>query len=243
MIQVERMASMGKLAAIVAHEINNPLTGILASARLLLKRLGGSTDDGDNNQAREHLELIANESSRCGEIVKNLLQFTRQTKGEYVPCDVNGLVSDSVRLVQHKIDLMRLQVKSEFAEEMPPILCDPQEIKQALVAVLINACEAMVEGEGILEVGARYRPEQRVVEVWVRDNGIGMDEQTRQQIFEPFFTTKEEGRSVGLGMAVVNGIVSRHSGRIEVTSAVGHGTTVAIQFPVSVEGRILTTQP
>jgi two-component system NtrC family sensor kinase len=229
MIQVERMASMGKLAAIVAHEINNPLTGILVSSRFILKRLAGSGQA--EQEPREHLEMIANEASRCGEIVKSLLQFTPQAKAKYEACDVKELILDAVRLVKHKLDLMSVRLKQDLDPDAPPILCDPQEIRQALVAILINACEAMPQGEGLLEVGVRYHADGPAVDVWVKDSGIGMDDETQKHMFEPFFTTKQD--SHGVGLCVVSGIVSRHSGNIEVSSAPGKGTTISMRLPVS----------
>jgi len=232
MIQVERMASIGKLAAIVAHEINNPLAGILTYAKLLLKKIEHSGfASGDYENAKQHLEMISSESARCGDIVKNLLQFARQTEVNLQPNDVNELITQSVRLVQHKIDLMSLETQTQLDEHTPTIVCDAQQIKQALVALLINACEAMASGAGVLEVASRYCPARRGVEIMIRDNGVGMDEETQQHIFEPFFTTKEQGKGVGLGLAVVYGIVNRHSGEIEVESALGQGTTFTIRLP------------
>ena len=137
-----------------------------------------------------------------------------------------------MRLVQHKMDLMNLQVRLRLQEALPPLICDAQLIKQALVALLINACEAVRPGEGIIEVDSRDLSETSVLEIVVRDNGTGMDEAVQRQIFEPFFTTKEAGKGVGLGLAVVYGIVSQHSGTIEVTSHRGEGTTFTLRLPV-----------
>lgn len=235
MIHVERMASIGKLAAIVAHEINNPLAGILTYAKLLLKKVRSTNfAAGDRESAQPYLEMIASESARCGDIVKNLLQFARQTAVNLQPHDVNQIIQQSVRLVQHKIELMNLTLQIRLQEPLPIIVCDAQQIKQALVALLINACEAMTPGEGTLEVESRSRPELQAVEIMIRDNGIGMDEETQQHIFEPFFTTKEQ--SVGLGLAVVYGIVQQHGGAIDVTSAVGQGTTFTLRLPEKPKG-------
>jgi two-component system NtrC family sensor kinase len=237
MIHVERMASMGKLAAMVAHEINNPLTGILTAARYVIKRLAReSPGTGGDPKVREHLEMVASEASRCGAIVRNLLEFTRRAKGEYSPNDPRTLISESLRLLAHKFDLMSLEVRLVGGDKVPPILCDPQEIKQALVAVLLNACDALGGAGGVLEVETRAIAEDNTVEIGVKDNGQGMDEETRKRIFEPFFTTKEGGRNVGLGLAVVQAIVSRHSGSIDVESAPGVGTTVRLRFPVFTDG-------
>lgn len=232
MIQVERMASIGKLAAIVAHEINNPLAGILTYAKLLLKKAGDRRlAFADPEETRQSLEMIANESARCGEIVKNLLQFSRQTAVDLQPNDVNEIIRQSMRLVQHKIDLMSLEAQILLDENIPMLVCDAQQLKQALVALLINACEAMRPEEGVLEVASRHLRAHRAVEITIHDNGIGMDEETQRHIFEPFFTTKEQGKGVGLGLAVVYGIVQRHSGEIEVESALGQGTTFTLRLP------------
>jgi two-component system NtrC family sensor kinase len=233
MVQVERMASIGKLAAIVAHEVNNPLTGILTYAKLLLKKIkkNGERPAGLED-AQQHLEVIASESARCGELVKGLLQFARQSPVTLGRNDVNELIQQAMRLVQHKMDLMNLQVRLRLQEALPALVCDAQLIKQALVALLINACEAVRPGEGIIEVDSRAVAETDALEIVVRDNGTGMDETVQRQIFEPFFTTKEAGKGVGLGLAVVYGIVSQHSGTIEVKSHRGEGTTFTLRLPV-----------
>jgi two-component system NtrC family sensor kinase len=233
MIHVERMASIGKLAAIVAHEVNNPLTGILTYAKLLLKKIKKNGErPADLEDAQQHLEVIASESARCGELVKGLLQFARQSPVSLGRNDVNELIRQAMRLVQHKMDLMNLQVRLRLQEALPSLICDAQLIKQALVALLINACEAVRPGEGIIEVDSRDLSETRALEIVVRDNGIGMAETVQRQIFEPFFTTKEVGKGVGLGLAVVYGIVSQHSGTIEVKSHRGEGTTFTLRLPV-----------
>lgn len=235
-LQVEKLASIGKLAAIVAHEINNPLAGILVYARLVLKRLsrnGGSAEL--NEETRQHVETIAAESARCGEIVKGLLQFSRQAKPHVKPNDLNEVLSESLRLVRHKIDLSGARAVIECEDGLGHIVCDEQQIKQAVVALLINACEAVHPGEGIITVSSRYLPAAHAAEIRISDNGVGMDEETKQHIFEPFFTTKEQGKGVGLGLAVVYGIVTGHGGEIEVQSAPGHGTTFVIRLPEKIE--------
>jgi two-component system NtrC family sensor kinase len=228
LVHVERMASIGKLAAIVAHEINNPLAGILVYAKLLLKKIAA---DGSAEESKQHLSMIASESARCGDIVKNLLQFSRQAKVNLEPNDINDIIAQSLRLIQHKVDLMGITTEVRLDETINHVVCDAQQIKQALVALLINACEAMKQGEGVLSIESRRLPSRRVVEIAVSDNGVGMDEETKKQIFEPFFTTKEQGKGVGLGLAVVYGIVNGHAGEIEVKSSPGLGTTFVIRLP------------
>lgn len=232
-LRVEKLASIGKLAAIVAHEINNPLAGILVYAKLLLKRINRN---GSTNQEEEkkYLETIAGESARCGEIVKGLLQFSRQTKPDIQPHDLNEIARESLRLVQHKIELMGAHTELELSSDLKQIACDTQQIKQALVALLINACEAVHQGEGIITVRTSYVSGDHQAEIRISDNGVGMDEETRQHIFEPFFTTKEQGKGVGLGLAVVYGIVTGHGGEIEVESTPGGGTDFIIHLPEAI---------
>lgn len=232
MIQVERMASIGKLAAIVAHEVNNPLTGILTYAKLLLKKVktNGQELSGVGN-AQQYLEVIASESARCGELVKGLMQFARQSPVDLRPNDVNELIRESARLVHHKMELMNLQVRFQLEPDLPRLQCDRQLIKQALVALLINACEAVTPGEGIIEIRTRLVGQMEGVEIFIRDNGVGMDADVQPHIFEPFFTTKEASKGIGLGLAVVYGIVNQHSGTVEVESSPGRGSTFLLRLP------------
>jgi two-component system NtrC family sensor kinase len=234
-LRVEKLASIGKLAAIVAHEINNPLAGILVYAKLLLKRFRKDTAERStaNEEAKQYLETIVGESARCGEIVKGLLQFSRQTKPNFEPHDLNEIVLQSIRLVQHKIDLMSVKTEVDLDEGLKSVVCDIQQIKQALVALLINACEAVTLAEGMFRVTTRYLPEADLAEISISDNGVGMDQETRRQIFEPFFTTKEQGKGVGLGLAVVYGIITGHGGDIEVESKLGTGTTFILRLPLA----------
>lgn len=234
MVQIERMASIGKLAAIVAHEINNPLAGILTYAKLILKRMSAITTP-EAETMKQDLQMIAGESARCGEIVKGLLQFSRQTVPNLQPHDVNEILRQSMRLVQHKMQLMSLEKRINLDEPMPAVICDEQQIKQALVALLINACEAMRPEDGLLEINSRNLPEKQSVQISIKDNGIGMDEETQKHIFEPFFTTKEATKGMGLGLAVVFGIIGRHSGTIQVESAPGRGARFVIELPVTPE--------
>lgn len=231
-VRVERLASIGKLAAIVAHEINNPLAGILVYAKLLLKRLnreGGSKKEDD--EGRRFLEIIADESARCGEIVKGLLQFSRQSKTNPEPSDINEIVQESLRLVHHKLELANIRIDLLLDESLGRVVCDAQQIKQALVALLINACEAIHQDDGVITIETRRLLVRGLTEIRISDTGIGMDQETRQHIFEPFFTTKEQGKGVGLGLAVVYGIVTSHAGDIEVKSEPGKGTTFVIKLP------------
>lgn len=231
-LRVEKLASIGKLAAIVAHEINNPLAGILIYAKLLLKRLSRNSDPTkDTAEEKKHLETIAAESARCGEIVKGLLQFARQSKPNAEPNDINEIIQQSVRLVQHKLELTNISTQIKLDFKLNRVVCDAQQIKQALVALLINACEAVRPHEGVIAIESRGLTSLNATEIRISDNGIGMDEETKEMVFEPFFTTKEQGKGVGLGLAVVYGIVTAHAGEIEVESSPGNGTTFVIRLP------------
>ncbi len=227
-VQMERLASMGKIAAVVAHEINNPLSGIRTYARLMLKRRVADAKDDES----EMLSQIESEAARCGEIVRNLLQFARPHRPKLELLDLNELVGASVRLVQHQVDLQGLQCKLSLSDGLPPIVCDPQQIRQALVAVLINACEAMPH-EGTITVRTERDSNAGAV-ISVGDTGVGMDEETRWHVFEPFYTTKEGG--AGLGLAVVYGIIRNHGGRVDVESAPGRGTWIRFHLPARPPG-------
>ncbi|MFH1176582.1 MAG: ATP-binding protein [Acidobacteriota bacterium] len=232
MIAVERMASLGKLAAVVAHEINNPLSSVVTYSRLMLRRLVQQpVETEQGKQSKEILEAIAAESARCGEIVSNLLLFARRSGSRFEPTDVNELARKALFLIKHKIDLAQVELRLELADRLPPCMCDPAQLEQALLALCINAIEAMPEG-GVLSVGSAPRPDGGL-ELAVRDTGTGIDEQVRAHIFEPFFSTKggSDGKGLGLGLAVVYGIVQRHGGTIEVDSIPGEGTAFTIRLP------------
>ena len=232
MIRVERMASLGKLAAVVAHEINNPLASVVTYAKLLMRRCAEHAQDSqmcrDNKQM---LEAIASESQRCGEIVSNLLLFARRTGSRFEPTDVNDLVRKVLFLIKHKMDLAQVAAHPELAAELPSLMCDGAQIEQALLALCVNAVEAMPEG-GDLSVHTSGLGASGVT-IEVADTGVGMDEEVRAHIFEPFFTTKAEGdaKGLGLGLAVVYGIIQRHGGSIDVTSRPGSGTTFTVVLP------------
>jgi two-component system NtrC family sensor kinase len=235
-IQTEKMASMGRLAAIVAHEINNPLAGIRTYAKLMLKR-GAELFPGDAAKYIQYIETIESESARCGEIVRGLLQFARPTKPKIGKHDINTLVQETLRLVQHQVDLLNIEVKLELAPESPEISCDDQKIKQALVALLLNACDAVQSDSGCIVISTRLLAKNNKLELAIQDNGIGMDEETKSHMFEPFFTTKtvspekETSLNSGLGVSVVYEIVKSHHGAITVESELGKGTTITLSLP------------
>jgi two-component system NtrC family sensor kinase len=231
LVQSERMASLGKLAAVVAHEINNPLAGILTYSKLISrladKGFGGSDRLAD---AKNYLGIIEGESRRCGVIVKNLLTFARQAPFNPQHNDLNTVVERCLLLVGHQMDLQSLDLEKSLDPALPPIYCDASQVQQALLALLMNAIEAMPQG-GRLSVSTAYDPTQRVCRLAVSDEGPGIPDEILPHIFEPFFTTKEESKGVGLGLAIALGIIQQHGGNIEVVSTPQKGTTFTVLLP------------
>jgi two-component system, NtrC family, sensor kinase len=230
-LHTEKMASIGKMAAVLAHEINNPLSGILTYAKLLRKWLG----QPDRNQVPrqdiyDSLDLIASESRRCGELVKNLLTFSRTTPMNLESTSLNQVIERSLRLIQHQLDLAQIQVEADLDGELPPVLCDGAQIEQVLLALMMNALDAMPRG-GNLWLATKLQREESLVRITVRDDGTGISPEILPHIFEPFLTTKESGRGVGLGLAISRSILQRHNGDIRVQSEAGRGTTFTVTLP------------
>jgi len=229
MLRVERMASIGKLAAVVAHEINNPLAGILTYSKLLKKRLIREGNPDPENISM--LELMESESRRCGEIVKNLMTFARPTSMNREPADLNAVIDRCVRLVQHQLDLKNIELHVEVDKALPAVRCDVGQIEQVILALVMNAIDALSNG-GNLTLASRRGPGPEEVQLEVRDDGVGMPPEVLKNMFEPFFTTKERGRGLGLGLAISRNIVDRHGGQIAVASEPGRGTVFNITLPV-----------
>ncbi len=233
MVQMEKMASLGKLSASVAHELNNPLAGILAYARLLKKKIGkGNLTEQSSKEIENELNMIADESARCGNIVNNLLLFSRQKVGDFQSQNLGPIIEQSLKLIAHHLSMNNVRYELNMPEAAVEAICDPQQIEQALIALEINAIEAMPDG-GILKIGMRLLEKEGEVEIRVSDNGIGINGEDLEHIFEPFFTTKKDGKGTGLGLAVVHGIVERHNGKIEVQSRPGMGTTFIMRLPLN----------
>jgi len=231
-LHVETMASVGKMAAVVAHEINNPLSGILTYAKLLKKWV--ENDDVSNekqDEAIQCLNLIANESRRCGELVKNLLNFSRQAPMNVQSTDLNQVVQQCTMLLRHNLEIASIQLHATLAEGLPHLQCDPSQIEQVLLAVIVNAADAMPHG-GNLWLETRLYDVPCQVAISIRDDGTGIPPEVLPKIFEPFVTTKEHGHGTGLGLAVSRSIIERHSGKISLQSELGKGTTVTITLPV-----------
>ncbi|MGO9404014.1 MAG: sensor histidine kinase [Terriglobales bacterium] len=231
-LHVEKMASIGKMAAVVAHEVNNPLSGILTYAKLLRKWVAsGQTEHEKRDEAIQCLELIAAESRRCGDLVKNLLTLSRTAPMNIESTDLHAVIDRSLLLVRHQLELGGIHLQLNYAENLPRVPCDPAQIEQVLLVLIMNAIDAMPRG-GNLWIETGLSSDENEIKIQVRDDGAGIAPDVLPQIFEPFLTTKESGHGVGLGLAISRGIVERHQGRIEVESALGRGTTFTVTLPV-----------
>lgn len=235
MVRVEKMASLGNLSSSVAHELNNPLEGILTFARLLIKRIRKTTLPQEQVESFcDDLRLVADEAQRCGNIVKNLLVFARQGGMAFQKIRVRTVIDRCALLINHYAEMNNVKVVTSCTEE-DELVCDPGQVQQVLIALMMNAVEAMAPSIGPAGGGHLSVDVQRVGKSLifkVRDNGMGMNDDVKAHIFEPFFTTKSEGKGVGLGLAIAYGIIDRHHGLVEVETAVGKGTTFTLTFPV-----------
>jgi two-component system, NtrC family, sensor kinase len=230
-LHVERMASLGKMAAVVAHEVNNPLSGILTYAKLLRKWVAtGQAEREKREEAMQCLDLIASESRRCGELIRNLLSLSRSAPMNVQPTNLHDVIERCLLLVRHQLELNGIEWQLSMADNLPLIPCDPAQIEQVLLALIMNAIDAMPRG-GRLWISTRQNLDNHEIEIEVRDEGAGIPPDVLPHIFEPFVTTKE-GKGVGLGLAISRGIVERHNGRIEVQSELSRGTTFTVTLPV-----------
>lgn len=232
--RAEKLAAVGRLAAGVVHEINNPLATIAACAESLEKRIkeGAFSDSPDAEDLREYLGLIRDEAFRCKTITNGLLDFSRLRAGQRVPVDVTEVIKAAGRLVTLQERGDNIQIVVEAAAGLPRVSGDVGQLQQAVVALATNAIDAMPEG-GTLTLTAICSNSRVLVQV--RDTGIGIAPENMTKIFDPFFTTKDVGRGTGLGLAVCYGILSDHGGRLDVRSTVGAGTTFTITLPVADE--------
>ncbi len=230
-LHVEKMASLGKMAAVVAHEVNNPLSGILTYAKLLRKWVeSGQVDREKREETMECLDLIAAESRRCGELIKALLTLSRTAPMNVQSTNLHAVIDRCLLLVRHQLELGGIELQLKRAEDLPLVSCDPAQIEQVLLALIMNAIDAMPRG-GNLWIETRLSSDDAEIEIQVRDDGAGIAPDVLPHIFEPFLTTKESGHGVGLGLAISRGILERHDGRIEVASELGRGTTFTITLP------------
>ena len=228
----DKMMSLGRLAASVVHEINNPLAGILNYCRLMLRILkrGAATADQMEKFTR-YLDLVEKETSRCSQIVSSLLTFSRKSPAEFGPVDINDLVERCIILCQHKLELSNIRLETHIASNLPEIKGDYNQLQQCIINLVFNAVDAM-PGGGTLTLSATRCPSASEICIQVVDTGSGIDEKDLPHIFEPFFTTKDEGYGVGLGLSTVYGILQNHEGNVTVESQPGRGTTFTLHLPM-----------
>jgi len=236
LIRSEKLASLGQLAASVAHEVNNPLAGILVYVKLLLKKYK------DNELQAEWTETqlfkMEKELHRTTRIIKNLLDFARQSEPTMRPTDINKAVEAALLLVGHQINLENIKLEKKLDAQLPPVLADFDQIQQVLINIIQNATQAMPSG-GTLTIASSVaegikigESTKKTVRIDIKDTGVGIPKENLNNLFTPFFTTKEKGKGVGLGLSVVHGIIGRHKGKIEVDSQPDVGTTFTIYLEV-----------
>jgi two-component system NtrC family sensor kinase len=225
-MESERLAHIGQLAAGVAHEINNPLQGIVTYSHLLLER--ATTGNG----TRESLEKIVKQANRCRDIIRGLLDFARQRKPEKRQSSINRVLEECIALVDTQALFLNIRIVQHLAPDLPRVLMDPSQMQQVFMNMIINAAEAM-NGSGQLTLTTQHLPAEGAVEVRFTDSGHGIKQEDLDRIFNPFFTTKEVGHGTGLGLAISYGIVKEHKGAITVESQEGQGATFSIRLPVT----------
>lgn len=232
LVQTDRLATLGQLSASVAHEINNPVAGVLNLAMLLQRMLkDDGVPPGRMEEFRKYLAQVIGETTRVGRIVSDLLAFSRRSKPQRAPADLNRIVHTTLSLAQHKLKLSNVTVESNLSAALPAAPCDPSQIQQVVLNLLLNAAEATAgkpERRVVIETSAA----DAMVTLTVSDNGEGIPPENLTKIFDPFFTTKSEGKGVGLGLAVSYGIIQAHGGEIEVKSKPGEGATFVVSLPL-----------
>ncbi|MBU0692604.1 HAMP domain-containing protein [bacterium] len=233
LLLVDKMASLGKLAGVVAHEINNPIAGILTYAKLSIRNLSDHPSPDQIRDSIENLSVIRDESKRCGDIVNNLLHFSRKSFGKSSDNDLRPIITRSIELTKHSADTQRIKLDFRISTPNTRIFCDPAAIQQMLLVFLINAIEAMPEEGGEVSVELEDGKTPDWIHLIVRDTGSGISDENFAHIFEPYYTTKDTSDNTGLGLSVAYRIiVDQHHGQIEVETAVGSGTAFIIALPV-----------
>jgi two-component system NtrC family sensor kinase len=228
LIQTEKLASLGKLAAGVAHEINNPLGGILIYSHLLLE------DTDRDSPYYQNLEKIVKETTRCKDIVKGLLEFARPKEPEATSTNINELLDKSLSLIESQSLFQNIRVEKQYAPDLPLIVADSSQLQQVFMNIILNAADA-IQGGGELKLRTSLGADGRYISIDFSDTGPGIKQEDKKKIFDPFFTTKEVGQGTGLGLAISYSIIRKHQGKIEVQSAPGKGATFSVRLPVSGE--------
>ena len=230
LIQSEKLASLGKLAAGIAHEINNPLGGILIYSYLLLE------DTPKNGPYYDNLKKIVKETTRCKDIVKGLLEFARPKEPEMIPTEINEVVEKSLSIVERQALFQNITIKKVYSPSLPRIIADGAQLQQVFMNIIINAAEAM-NGKGTLILKTCLDENKEYINIEFTDTGHGIKEEDKKRLFEPFFTTKEVGKGTGLGLAISYSIIQKHQGDIRVQSQIGKGSTFTVKLPLKREIR------
>jgi signal transduction histidine kinase len=230
LIQADKLTSLGQLAASIAHEVNNPLSGILVYTQLLKKKIAGDAMPKDT--ALEYLTKMENELIRSTKLVRNLLDFARQSPPAFRPVDLNAIVNRAFELAEHPARLQHIQTIKKLDSSLPEMTADFDQLQQVFTNLILNAIQAMPDG-GTLTLRTSFSDGWFKVEV--RDTGCGISQENMRKLYTPFFTTKQEVKGVGLGLAVSYGIVQRHLGKIEVQSREGEGSLFTVYLPAQRE--------
>lgn len=226
--QIEKLASLGKLSATVAHELNNPLAGILTLSKLITKKIKTNHTDAECTDILEYLELISNESARCGQIVKDLLIFSHSEPDEFARENMVKIIDNSVTVINHHLKINGITLIKDYDEQLVEVYCNANKIQQALMSLLINSIEAMTNKGKII---IKLTREKNNVVIRIIDEGTGIADKDLPFIFEPFYSTKEASFGTGLGLAVVYGIITNHKGKIEIEKTSNEGTTFKLVLP------------
>jgi two-component system NtrC family sensor kinase len=240
LIQSEKMSAIGQLAAGVAHELNNPLGGILGYAQFALEKMKkkkvGDPEDKELTSFIRYLTDIETQARRCKAIVQNLLRFSRSRRAtEFEDVDINAIIEDTVTFVEHQLHMNQIELKLELNDSLPIVQGSSGQLQQVFTNLIINAMHASAP-QSMIHIKSRFSPAvgefDGAVEVQLIDQGSGIEPESIKKIFEPFFTTKEVGKGTGLGLSVSYGIIKDHGGEIKVESVVGQGTTFTLILPV-----------
>jgi two-component system NtrC family sensor kinase len=226
LVQSEKLASIGKLAAGIAHEINNPLGGILIYSHLILE------DTPPGRPHHENLKKIVKETTRCKDIVKGLLDFARPKEPEMASTDIPEILEKCLALMERQALFQNIRIEKSYAPELPRVVADGAQLQQVFMNIILNAAESM-NGQGTLGLRVELDTGRDEMTIEISDSGHGIKEEDKARLFEPFFTTKEVGKGTGLGLAISYGIVRKHQGSIEVHSGVGHGATFTVRLPLN----------
>jgi signal transduction histidine kinase len=229
----DKMMSLGRLAASVAHEINNPLSGVLNYIRLMNRIVSIDLPGPEQiDKFKSYLTIVEKEIQRCARIVSNLLTFARTSDVIFKPVDVRELIEQCLVLSGHRLELSNIETKIHISQPTPAVQGDANQLQQCLLNLVFNAMDAMPDG-GLLEIAAGCGENRGTVIITVADNGCGIAPEDLSRIFDPFFTTKQEGRGTGLGLSTTYGIIGKHKGTIDVQSRPGRGTTFTIKLPAT----------